>query len=206
MVSMSAEIPNEEKARIIPENKNVAKSLFVAICGIMIALETVSTILISIRIPATEGYFNLGEMIIYFTAILFGPIVAMLTGGVGAALADIILGYSTFAPATLIIKGLEGFFVGYFYGILSKNRKLFRFKTNTDGEQNQNMGKDVQRIIISIIPGMVVMVSGYFIFELIIGVAVEAALFEVFVNVMQCLVGAILAIILVPTVKKALKI
>lgn len=203
---MSAEIPNEEKSRIIPENKNVAKSLFVAICGIMIALETVSTILISIRIPATEGYFNLGEMIIYFTAILFGPIVAMLTGGVGAALADIILGYSTFAPATLIIKGLEGFFVGYFYGILSKNRKFFRFKTNTGGEQNQNMGKDVQRIIISIIPGMVVMVSGYFIFELIIGVAVEAALFEVFVNVMQCLVGAILAIILVPTVKKALKI
>ena len=77
MVSMSAEIPNEEKARIIPENKNVAKSLFVAICGIMIALETVSTILISIRIPATEGYFNLEKHNILFCNIV-GPIFAKL--------------------------------------------------------------------------------------------------------------------------------
>ena len=66
-----------------------------------------------IPIPATGGYFNLGEATIYIAALLFGPFVGAFSGGVGAGLADIYLGYVYFAPGTLIIKGVEGAIVGF---------------------------------------------------------------------------------------------
>ena len=49
---------------------------------------------------------------VYTTAILFGPLVGAFAGGIGSMFADLFLGYSHFAPATLIIKGLEGAIVG----------------------------------------------------------------------------------------------
>ena len=49
---------------------------------------------------------------VYTTAILFGPFIGAVAGGVGSMLADVILGYHIYAPGTLIIKGVEGFIVG----------------------------------------------------------------------------------------------
>ena len=68
---------------------------------------------------------------VYTTAILFGPLVGAFAGGVGSMFADLFLGYLHFAPATLIIKGLEGAIVGQLSRkkpILPKNQwKLFTF-------------------------------------------------------------------------------
>jgi uncharacterized membrane protein len=82
-----------------------------ALTPIFTALVAVATMVFTIYIPATSGYFNLGETIIYITAILFGPYVGAITGGVGAAISDLILA-PVFAPATLIIKAFEGAIVG----------------------------------------------------------------------------------------------
>ncbi len=73
----------------------------------------VVTIAIQIYQPATGGYFNLGEAVIYLAALLKGPIVAGIAGGVGASLADLSTGYAIFAPATLVIKFIEGYVAGY---------------------------------------------------------------------------------------------
>jgi len=73
----------------------------------------VVTIAIQIYQPATGGYFNLGESMIYLAALLYGPIVAGIAGGVGAALADLSTGYSIFAPGTLVIKFIEGVVAGF---------------------------------------------------------------------------------------------
>jgi uncharacterized membrane protein len=80
---------------------------------IFTAFVTVSTMSFTLYIPATRGYFNLGEVFVYISAILGGPMVGMIAGGLGSAFADVALGYAPYAPGTLIIKGLEGFVVGY---------------------------------------------------------------------------------------------
>jgi len=92
--------------------------------AIFTALVLVATIAIQLYIPATGGYFNLGESMIYVAAILGGPVVAAVAGGVGAALADVLSAYTVFAPGTLVIKAAEGFVVGYLYAKLRKYRNI----------------------------------------------------------------------------------
>ncbi len=72
-----------------------------------------ATIAIQIYQPATGGYFNLGEAVIYLAALISGPLTAAIAGGVGASLADLSTGYSIFAPATLVIKFIEGYVAGF---------------------------------------------------------------------------------------------
>jgi len=80
--------------------------------AIFAALVFVATMVIRITIPATGGYFNVGDSMIYVAALLYGPLVGGLAGGIGAALVDAI-GYAIFVPGTFIIKLFEGTIVGY---------------------------------------------------------------------------------------------
>lgn len=84
------------------------QSLKAAEVALSTALVLAATIAVNIYVPATRGYFNLGETMIYLVALLFNSFTAAFAGGVGSALADIILGYTIYAPATLIIKAAEG--------------------------------------------------------------------------------------------------
>ena len=72
------------------------------------SLVCVATMAFSVYVPHTRGFFNIGETIIYTTALLFGPFIGAFAGGVGSMVADIFLGYPYYAPATLIIKACEG--------------------------------------------------------------------------------------------------
>ena len=88
-----------------------SKTKKLAFGALISAMVTVATIL-SVPVPGFRLYFNLGEGIIYTIAILMGPSYGAICGGLGASIADLILGYPLWAPATLIIKGLEGYIVG----------------------------------------------------------------------------------------------
>jgi uncharacterized membrane protein len=81
--------------------------------AIFTGLVTVATIALKVDIPQTKGYFNLGDSMVYITAILFGPLVGGVAGGVGSMLGDIILGAFPYPPGTLVVKGIEGLIVGY---------------------------------------------------------------------------------------------
>ncbi|AKH96820.1 ECF transporter S component [Halanaeroarchaeum sulfurireducens] len=85
----------------------------VAMSAVVAAAVTVSTM---VSIPVGIGYLNFGEVVIYTAAFLFGGVVGGLGGGVGAAAADVILGYGMFAPVTFVAKGIEGFIVGRLAG------------------------------------------------------------------------------------------
>ncbi|HDD39722.1 MAG TPA: hypothetical protein ENG21_00515 [Nitrososphaeria archaeon] len=84
------------------------RSLKAAGMALSTALVLAATVVINIYVPATRGYFNLGETMIYLVALLFDPLTAAFAGGVGSALADVVLGYTIYAPATLVIKAAEG--------------------------------------------------------------------------------------------------
>ncbi|MEM1618688.1 MAG: ECF transporter S component [Desulfurococcaceae archaeon] len=83
-----------------------------------------ATIALQIYQPATGGYFNIGESMIYLAAFVSTPLVAGLAGGVGAALADLSTGYAVFAPGTLVIKFVEGYAAGV---LVRKLRKVHSF-------------------------------------------------------------------------------
>jgi uncharacterized membrane protein len=95
-----------------------------AMAAIMTALITLTTYIIQIPIPATKGVFNIGDSMVYVSALLFGPYVGAFSGGVGSMLSDVLGGYLLYAPATLLIKGAEGAIVG----LLSQRLSLGRYK------------------------------------------------------------------------------
>jgi uncharacterized membrane protein len=87
-------------------------AVVIAVSGLMAALVCVTTMLIQIPIPATEGYINIGDTMIMVSALTFGTVVGGFAGGVGPAIADIITGWGFYAPLTFIVKGIEGALVG----------------------------------------------------------------------------------------------
>lgn len=96
---------NSEKRRI--------NSGTIAATAVFTAFVAAATSVFSVNIPATTGYFNIGEIMVYTSALLMGPYVGAFAGGVGSMLSDLSLGYPYYAPGTLLVKGLEGFIVGY---------------------------------------------------------------------------------------------
>src|SRR5215831_15059623 len=115
----------------------------ITITAVFTALVFLSTYLFQIPIPATQGYFNLGDIMIFISSLTFGPVVGGFAGGVGSSLSDAIGGFGTFAPFTLVIKGFEGFVSG-----LIAQRKSNRIL-----------------LLLAWGVGSLIMVSGYFISE-----------------------------------------
>ncbi len=85
----------------------------IAGAAVFAAFVATATMVLSVFVAATGGFFNVGEIMVYTAALLMGPYVGAFAGGVGSMLADVALGYTQFAPGTLVIKGVEGFIVGY---------------------------------------------------------------------------------------------
>ena len=141
-----------------------------ALIIVMTALTTVGTLFIRIPNPM-GGYFNFGDVMVFVSALTFGPIVGGFAGGIGSAIADMI-GFPLFAIPTLIIKGLEGFLAGSL--------------TNK---------KQVHRDVLAVIFAGVEMVVGYFIVEyLILQWGLVLALTEIPANVAQIVIGGIIGI------------
>lgn len=76
------------------------------------ALVTVATMVINVPMVGTQGFVNVGDTMIFVTGIFMGPLFGLLAGGIGSALADLLLAYAHWAPWSLLIKGIEGFLVG----------------------------------------------------------------------------------------------
>jgi len=135
-----------------------------------------ATMVIQIPTP-TGGYVNAGDAFVLLAAVLMGPWVGMIAGGIGSALSDLLAGYMLWVPATLVIKGLMGFIAGLVF-------------------------KRTKRIIWAGIPAECVMVLGYFAFEaILVGQGLGAAA-GIPGNVMQAVFGLAAAVVLVRTLSR----
>jgi uncharacterized membrane protein len=152
----------------------------VSLSAVMIAATAALTMLISIPFPLTRGYFNLGDAMVMLAGLLLGARLGGIAGGVGSAIADVLLGFGYFAPMTLLIKGTEGFLVG----VIGHNRKLpFR--------------------IAGVVAGAIAMLLGYFAVETPL-YGIGAAIAELStINILQVTAGAIIALILIELVLRA---
>ncbi len=106
------------------EMDDILDAKTVAFSADFAAAVAIATIALSFPIGGGLGYLNFGEIVIYTAAFLFGSIVGGLAGGVGAAAADILLGWALWAPITLVGKGIEGFVVGKVSGNSVKSKLL----------------------------------------------------------------------------------
>lgn len=148
--------------------------------AVLIALTTVMTMVIHIPTPGTKGYLNLGDMVVFLAAIMLGKKGGFIVGGLGSALADILLGYSYYAPITFIVKGLEGFIAGVLL--------------------DTKVGEKMPIIPTAI--GGTWMALGYYIAEIFM-YGGKAALASIPGNLVQGLFGAVVAIVLSTALKKA---
>ena len=80
--------------------------------GLMMALVVVMTMIIRVPVPATNGYIHLGDCMIFFSVLLLGWKWGAAAAGIGSALADLFAGYASYAPITLVIKGLMAVVMG----------------------------------------------------------------------------------------------
>lgn len=147
--------------------------------ALMAAMVFVLTVVPRIPVPATGGYIHLGDAGIIFAASAFGPAVAMVAGGLGTALADL-MGYPQWAIFSLVVHGLQGFVVGW----------VFRQKFN------------LVNAIISALFSILIVVGGYFISGAILE-SPAVAVVEILPNTFQALSGSLVGIPLYIAVKAA---
>lgn len=116
---------------------------------------------IHIPVPSmTNGYVNLGDCFVLLAGFCLGPVYGGLAGGIGSALTDLLGGYFLYAPATLIIK----FLMAFCAALLSKALK-------------KHMPSPAAFVISSAV-GEVIMIGGYFVYELFLyGAAALSAAF-----------------------------
>ena len=152
----------------------VSVAFKIAAAAIFAALVAAATLLFVIPIPATSGYFNLGETLIYIAALLFGPFVGAIAGA-GATIADALVA-AQYAPGTFTIKAIEGFLVGFLYKKLVQKTKSITLSAT-----------------IAIVVGGFEMVLGYFLYETLI-LGSTLAILEVPFNIVQMLIGLIIAV------------
>jgi uncharacterized membrane protein len=144
----------------------------------MAALVAVATFIVQIPNPATRGYINFGDIMIFVSALTFGPVVGGFAGSVGSAISDIAGGYGYFAPFTFVIKGIEGLLAG----LISNQSSVIR-----DGIAVVFAGSE--------------MISGYFLTELYL-YGLAPALTEVPGNISQIAVGGLIGIPLALVLRK----
>ena len=151
-------------------------SFKIASAAILTAVTVVMTIAVRIPIAPTRGYINLGDLAIYFTALSFGPAAAFIAGGLGTAIADIISGFSQWAPFSFLIHGLQGLAVGLILKLLLRRENKFS-----------------------------ITISGIIIFAVgtVIMAGAGAAVVEIPGNIVQNLAGIIGGYLLYSAVKKA---
>jgi uncharacterized membrane protein len=151
--------------------RELSSTALIAIASVMAALVCVTTLLIQIPIPATDGFFNVGDGMIMVAALTFGPVVGVFAGGVGSALADFAGGWYVWVIPTLIIKGMEGLLAGWVRHRLHGTSAVF----------------------IAWIIGGLEMVTGYFLVQVYL-YGFSGALIELPFNFVQMAIGGVVGI------------
>ena len=150
-------------------NQSVKK---LTMAGVLAAAIVLLTSVVSIPMPGGFGYINLGDAGVLLAGALLGGGWGALCAGAASALSDVLLGYTVYAPATLVIKGLVALVAGLLF---ARTQKKIRF--------------------IALYPAALIVPAGYFLYELLLYGA-ASAIPNILFNTLQCLTGAVVATIL----------
>lgn len=147
--------------------------------GLFCALVAIATMVIKLPIPQTQGYVNFGDGVIFLSALFLANPFCALAAAVGSALADIFLGAGIYVIPTFVIKGIMGYIAA---------RAVFETDSN-------------KKNIIGLILAEIVMVAGYFLFEIFV-YGFSAAIVSAPFNLIQGLAGIIIGFALIKFAQK----
>jgi len=179
----------------------------IATLAILIAVTALFTYVIRIPVAPTRGYINFGDVAIFFTAIIFGPITALISGGIGTALADLLSGYAQWAPFTFLAHGLQGLGIGL---VIKAGRRMSEktkggISARADQEQDRRAfprRPGVVSLLLSFVVGTLIM-GGIYFFTGGIMVGFAAAATEIPGNILQNVAGILIGTPLAMAVWKA---
>ena len=159
-----------------------------AITALFVALTYVATWLINIRLPfmGSGGLIHLGNVPLFIAAMLFGKKTGFFAGALGMGLFDLLSGWTAWAPFTFIIVGAMGWAIG-----LIAEKRPFR----------NMVANDVLAVAVAIL----IKVVGYYIAEGILFGNWIAPAGSIPGNVIQVGVAGVLAVILVPQLRKVVR-
>ncbi len=153
--------------------------------ALMAAMTCVATIVIAIPSPV-GGFIHPGDGFVILSGVILGPFFGGLAAGIGSMIADLILGYSAYAAATLIIKCLAAITAVCIHHILRKNKKV----------------KLIPILTASVFGGALITL-GYFIFEgALLGLGFATAAINIPFNLIQNGFGIVISILLFPLLRK----
>lgn len=171
------------------------KTTTIVLAALLAALTFVGTMIIRIPTP-TGGYIHPGDGFVLLSGLILGPVWGFLAAAIGSALTDLVGGYMVFVPGTFVIKGLVALVGSLLYKLLAK---AFDSK------------KLVLNLIITGIVAELIMVLGYFVYEIFLlaeaftpsalaaGAAASAA--GIPANLIQAAFGVFLATIVYPVIR-----
>lgn len=177
-----------EKIQELEDFKMNNKNRNLVLNGLFIALVYVATRFINIPGPSSGGLFHLGNVMAFTIAIVFGRKAGAISGGIGMMLFDLTSSYFVWAPFTLIIR----FSMGYIIGISSE--KFVKNRTY-----------NIISILVGIILSGIIMVSGYYVAEVILYHNFITPVQSIIANLNQVIIGAVIGIPLSLTLKESLK-
>ena len=154
------------------------KTLSIAITAMLISLVFIATLFVNIKLPikANGGLVHLGTAMLFIAAILFGPKKGAIAGAAGMGLFDVVGGWLIWAPITIVARGLQGFIVGKIAW--------------ANGRKGDNLALNIVAMIIS----MPVMLAVYYIGEVILYNNWIAPLASIPGDIIQNMLGLIVAI------------
>ncbi|GAA2981226.1 ECF transporter S component [Lentilactobacillus parakefiri] len=159
----------------------VSSDIFkVVLTAMFIAVTVAISRFFIIPIPMTHGNINLCDAGIFISALLLGPRVGGIVGGASGFLLDLISGYGQYMWFSLIVHDAEGLIVGLIAG------------RNVDR-------KWIKLIAVSV--GIVIMVIGYFVADSVL-YNIYAGYVGIGTNLIQGAVGALIAYLVTPRLKK----
>ena len=147
------------------------KTKDLALIALFIALGTVATMIIRIPLP-TSGYANLGDAVVLLAGWILGARNGALAAAFGTALADLI-GYPIYVPATFIIKFLVAFFAAK---LLSRYESL----------------SFIHLCVIGLMCELI-MIVGYYVYDAILLQNIISPVLNLPGNIMQAIVGVLVA-------------
>ena len=154
--------------------KNIIR---IVLCALFIALTIIFTALIYFPIGTQGGYINIGDSIIIVSSYMLGPLYGAFVGAFGSMIADLIVA-PQYALFTFIIKGVEGFIIGF---LIKKNYK----KTN---------------VLLASFLGLLIMVIGYYFVGVFMYESFIAPITDTLFNLIQMIVCLILSQAIIRTI------
>jgi uncharacterized membrane protein len=160
--------------------RDTDKIIKLVTAALMAAMTCIVTMILPIKIPyGNGGYIHPGDAFVLLSGIILGPVYGGFSAGIGSMLADLLSGYPQYALATLIIKFLAALAGGYSYRHI-RERSV---------------------ILAGVIGGIIVTLS-YFMYDSFLYSSFETALVGVPFNLLQNIMGIVIASIVLPLLVK----